>query len=114
VAEQEKIKTTAMKRSLIFVGLSLAGMFVAIQLGCNWQAAQNRAELAQSWSRDSVEFAAIGMTNQTLFAALPGMGQAEDAAFLASVVHDHRLANGLRGVGFHRIQCGAHTIAIVK
>jgi hypothetical protein len=103
-----------MKKSHIFVGLSLAGMFAALQLRCTWQEAQNRAELAQSWSRDSVEFAAIGMTNQTLFAALPGMGQAEDDEFLASLVQDQRLANELRGFGFHRIQCGAHTIAIVK
>jgi hypothetical protein len=101
-----------MKRVLIFVGLSLAGIFGFIQLRWTWQAAQNRDELAKSWSRDSVVFTAIGMSNRTLYAALPGMGQAEDDAFLGSVVQDHYLANELRDLGFERIQCGGHTVVV--
>lgn len=87
-------------------------MFGLIQLRYDWQAAQNREELAQSWSRDSVHFTAIGMNNRTLCAALPGMGQAEDDAFLASVVQDHHLATELRDLGFEYIQCGTRSMAV--
>jgi hypothetical protein len=102
----------AMKRVLIIFGLSLAGMFGVIQLRWTWQAGQNREELAQSWSSDSVQFVAIGPNNRTLFTSLSGMGQAEDDAFLASVAHDGHLANELRGLGFERIQCGARSTAL--
>jgi hypothetical protein len=101
-----------MRKFLILAGLTVASLFGGIQLRWTWQAGQTRAEIAQSWSRDSVVFAAIGMSNRTLYAALPGMGQAEDDAFLASVVQDHHLANELRDLGFERIQCGGHTVVV--
>ncbi len=88
-------------------------MFGAFQLRWTWLASQNRTELAQSWSRDAVQFTLIGTNNHTLYAALRGMGQAQDDAFLASVVQDRHLANELRDVGFERIQCGARTIAVI-
>lgn len=90
----------------------MAGVFGGIQLQWSWQTAQNRAELAQSWSRDSVQFTAIGMSNRTLYAALPGMGQTEDDAFLSSVVQDHHLASELQDLGFERIQCGTRSMAV--
>jgi hypothetical protein len=90
----------------------MAGVFGGIQLRWSWQTAQNRAELAQSWSGDSVQFTAIGMSNRTLYAALPGMGQAEDDAFLSSVVQDQHLASELQDLGFERIQCGTRSMAI--
>jgi hypothetical protein len=95
------------KKFLIFVGLCLAGMYGFIQLRLTWQAAQNREELAQSWSRDSVQFTAIGMNNRTLYAALPGMGQADDDAFLASVVSDKHLSPELRMEGFVSLRVGS-------
>jgi hypothetical protein len=101
-----------MREFFILSGLTAAGLFGGFQLQWSWQAGQTRAELAQSWSRDSVQFAAIGTNNHTLYAALPGMGQAEDDAFLASVVQDHHLANELRDPGFERIQCGGRTVVV--
>jgi hypothetical protein len=98
-----------MRKFFVLAGLSVAGV---IQLQLTWQAGQTRAELAESWSRDSVEFAAIGTNNRTLYTSLPGMGQAEDDAFLASVVQDHHLANELRDLGFERIQCGGRTVVV--
>jgi hypothetical protein len=103
-----------MKNFLILVSLSTAGILGVIQLQMTWQAAQNREELAQSWSRDSIQFAAIGTSNRTLFAALPGMGQAEEDAFLASIVRDHHLANELRDLGFEHIQCGSRTVEFAR
>jgi hypothetical protein len=103
-----------MKNFLILVSLSTAGILGVIQLQIAWQAAQNREELAQSWSRDSVQFAAIGTSNRTLFAALPGVGQAEQDAFLASIVRDHHLENELQDLGFEHIQCGSRTVAFAR
>jgi hypothetical protein len=101
-----------MRKFFVLAGVTMAGVFGGIQLRWSWQTAQNRAELAQSWSGDSVQFTAIGMSNRTLYAALPAMGQAEDDAFLASVVQDHHLANELRDLGFERIQCGGRTVVV--
>lgn len=101
-----------MRKFFILAGLTVAGLFGGFQLQWSWQAGQTRAELAQSWSRDSVVFTAIGMSNRTLYAAQPGMGQAEDDAFLTSIVEDHHLANELRDLGFERIQCGGHTVIV--
>jgi len=101
-----------MRKFFILAALTIAGLFGGFQLQWSWQAEQTRAELAQSWSRDSVVFTAIGRNNHTLYAALPGVGQAEDDAFLASVVQDHHLAYELRDLGFERIQCGTRTIAV--
>src|ERR1700693_5901808 len=99
-----------MRKFLILAGLTVAVLFGGFQLQWSWQAGQNREELAQSWSRDSVQFAAIGMNNHTLYAALPDTGQSEDDAFLASVVQDHHLGNELRDLGFEHIQCGGRTV----
>ena len=101
-----------MKKFLIIAGLTVAGLFGGFQLQWTWKAGQTRAELAQSWSRDSLVFTAIGRNNHTLYAALPGMGQAEDDAFLASVVQDGHIANELRDLGFERIQCGTRTVVV--
>ena len=56
----------------------------------------------------------LGRTIARLYAALPGMGQAEDDAFLASVVQDHHLANELRDLGFEQIQCGTRSMAVAS
>ena len=101
-----------MRKFFILAGLTIAGLFGGFQLQLTWQAGQNREELAQSWSSDSVQFAAIGPNNRTLFVALSDMGQAEDDAFLGSVVQDHHLASELRDLGFEHIQCGTRSMAV--
>jgi hypothetical protein len=100
--------TTAMKKFLIIAGLSMAGMS-GVHLRGIWQAVQDRAELAQSWSSDSAQFAAVGTFNQTLYIALPENDPVTTDVLVDSILADHKLVEQLRGEGFNAIQSGART-----
>ena len=94
-----------MKNFLILVGLGIAGMFGAIQLRWTWQAAQNRAELAQSWSTDEVQSVATGTFNNTLLVTPADSDPITCDVFIGNIISDRTLVQELTMRGFTSVQC---------
>jgi hypothetical protein len=68
-----------------------------------------RQSLAKLWSGASAQFVATGIANKTLQAELPAAGQAEDDAFVDSVLQNQKIVGRLRAAGFSAIKCGQRT-----
>ena len=94
-----------MRKVFILVVLSAAVLFGGIQLRWTWQAAQNREELAQSWSTDDVQSVATGTFNNNLLVTL--YGDAIDCDVLVgNLLQDHQLMQELAARGFTSVQRG--------
>ena len=94
-----------MKNFLILVGLSTVGMLGVIQLRWTWQAAQNRAELAQSWSTDDVQSVATGTFNNTLLVTPADSDPITCDVFIGNIISDRMLVQELTVRGFTAVQC---------
>lgn len=73
------------------------------------RSASQRQSLAELWSGASAQFVATGIAKKTLQAELPAAGQAEDDAFVDSVLRNQRIVGRLRAAGFSAIRCGRRT-----
>jgi hypothetical protein len=65
-----------------------------------------RQNLAASWESPSADFAAIGMNNRTLYAAIPDADSVGCDAFVDSIITDKPMVESLRTQGFREISCG--------
>jgi hypothetical protein len=94
-----------------------AVLFVCCLLAvCTWvridRDAQERQDLAASWSQDGPAFAAIGIDGKTLDAYLPDALSAEHDSFVDFVLVDRNMVKNLREVGFKTLQCGTRREAL--
>jgi hypothetical protein len=101
-----------MRNFFILAVLSVAVLFGGIQLRGTWQAAQNRAELAQSWSTDDVQTTAVGTFNNTILVTLADNDPIECDVMLGNIISDHQLSQEIKAQGFSSIQCGQKKVDI--
>jgi len=97
---------TAIVVQVFIVALLLGGIY---ELSSAWQA-EVKAETARTIYADSVSSddavaVATGLTNRTLFVAIPHAGQAECDHFLDVIVTDRSEMNELRQNEFDHVQC---------
>lgn len=95
-----------MKHFLILVGLTAVGVFGVIQLRWTWQAAQNRAELAQSWSTDEMQSVATGTFNNTLLVTPVDNDPITCDVVVSSIISNRMSAQELTAQGFNSVGCG--------
>jgi hypothetical protein len=98
------------KRKSVIRAVDLALLVVLLSAWVHLnRSASQRQSLAELWSGASAQFIATGIANKTLQAELPAAGQAEDDAFLDSVLQNQKIVGRLRAAGFSAIKCGQRT-----
>jgi hypothetical protein len=86
---------------LLTVLIVLLGLWIQLN-----RSASQRQALAELWSGASAQFVATGIANKTLQAELPSAGQAEDDAFVDSILRNQKIMGRLRAAGFSSIKFG--------
>jgi hypothetical protein len=94
-----------MRNFSILAGLSVVVLFGGIQLRRTWQAMQNRAELAQSWSTDEVQSVATRTFNNTLLVTPAETDPITCDVFIGDIISDRTLVQELTVRGFTAVQC---------
>jgi hypothetical protein len=89
----------------ILGALLVVALFVAAGIHAE-RTASAQQRLAESWSGDSAQFSATGLTGDTLRIALPEESQVKCDAMVDSIRSDSGLVGELRRANFRSVECG--------
>lgn len=102
-----------LRNLLILAGLSVATIAGGVQLRATLKASEARAATAVEWSSYDAQFVAVGLTNNTLFIAMPDQLDVVGCdALIARAVTNPQIVGKIKAAGFTSIRCGSQKVSL--